>query len=38
MMDIKYPPEQTAVDVISDEEYDAAMANLAAINKIRDAK
>lgn len=38
MMDIKYPPEKTAVDVISDEEYDAAMKNLAAINKIRDAK
>lgn len=36
MMAIKFPPEKTAIDVISDEEYDDAMANLAKINKIRD--
>ncbi len=36
MMHIKFPPEKTAVDVISDDEYDEAMSRLAAINKIRD--
>lgn len=36
LMHTNYPPEKTAVDVISDEEYDDAMANLAKINKIRD--
>ncbi|AUR85551.1 hypothetical protein NVP1076O_46 [Vibrio phage 1.076.O._10N.286.51.B7] len=36
MMNIKFPPEKTAVDVISDDEYDEAMSRLAAINKIRD--
>ena len=38
VMTAKFPPETNGGDFISDDEYDASMARLAEINKIRDAK
>ncbi len=38
MVDIKFPPEKSITDTITDDQYAAAMKNLDAINKIRDAK
>lgn len=37
LMEVKFPPEKNAADDITDEEYDDVMANLARVNKIRDA-